>query len=103
MKSRFLALILAIFLLAGCASFSDKPAIVYETQPVNTAVAVFADAPVVDKFESHVLQLTDSSKDGEVGQAYKSDWLSLMYRDRIFTDFLQQYRKAKQDAKAATK
>lgn len=100
---KFLPLILAITLLAGCGNMTTKPAIVYQTQEVKTAVAVFPDIPVVDKFDSRVLQLTDSSADGEVGQAFKQDWLSLMLRDRIFTDFLTKYQKAKTDAQATTK
>lgn len=101
---KLLTLVLTISLLSGCGSFTTtKPAIVYQTQEVKVAVPVFVDAPVVDKFESRVLQLTDGSGDGEVGQAYKVDWLTLMLRDRIFTDFLIQYKKAKDDAQASTK
>lgn len=101
--NKFLPIILAIALLSGCGSFTTKPAIVYQTQEVRTGVAVFPDIPVVDKMDSRVLRLTDDSKDGEVGQAYKQDWLTLMLRDKIFTDFLEQYRKAKNSAQATTK
>lgn len=102
--NKFLPIILAISLLSGCGSFSTtKPAIVYQTQEVRTGVAVFPDIPVVDTFDSRVLKLTDDSKDGEVGKAYKQDWLTLMLRDKIFTDFLIQYKKAKDDAQAIGK
>lgn len=98
MMNKFLPIILAISLLAGCGSFSQtKPAIVYQTQEVRTAVVVFPDVPVVKPFESRVQTLTDKSSDGEVAQAYKEDLLTLILRDRIFTDFLTAYRKAKQE------
>lgn len=104
---KFLAivlLVLVIIALAGCGSFSTtKPAIVYQTQEVKVAVPVFVSTPVMEPFQSRVLQLKDNSTDGEVGQSYKQDWLSLMLRDRIFTDFLTQYEKAKTDAQAITK
>lgn len=99
---KYLAPILTIFLLAGCANMSPKPVIKYETQLVNVPVPVFATPPEVAPFESRVLQLTDDSADGEVGKAYKQDWLSLMLRDRLFTQFLDDYRKAKQSAEATT-
>lgn len=101
--NKFLPLILAIALLSGCSSFTTKPAIVYQTQQVSVATPVFPDIPVVDTFESRVLKLTDSSKDGEVGQAYKYDWITLSLRDKVFTDFLIEYRKAKERAEAIRK
>jgi hypothetical protein len=101
---KFLSIILAISILSGCGSFSTtKPAIVYQTQEVKTAVAVFPDIPTVDTFDSRVLKLTDDSAAGEVGQAYKIDWLTLMLRDKIFTEFLNEYKKAKETAEATTK
>lgn len=99
--SKFLPIILTIALLSGCSNFTTKPAIVYQTQEVRTAVVVFPDVPVVEPFDSRVRKLTDTSPDGEVGQAFKQDWLSLMLRDKIFTDFLTAYRKAKQDSDKA--
>ena len=95
---KLLPLVLAIALLSGCSSFTTKPAIIYQPQTVNTAVAVFPDIPVMEPFDSRVKKLTDSSSDGEVGQAYKQDLLTLILRDRIFTDFLTAYRKAKQES-----
>ncbi|MNK14236.1 hypothetical protein D3C87_323350 [compost metagenome] len=102
MMLKLLPLILTIALVSGCTT-PMTPAIVYKTQEVKTAVAVFPDIPVIESFDSRVLKLKDNSTDGEVGQSYKFDWLTLMYRDRIFTDFLSQYRKAKTDAQAAGK
>jgi hypothetical protein len=96
--NKFLALILTISLLSGCGSFSQtKPAIVYQTQEVNIPVVVFPNVPEVTPFDSRVKKLTDTSPDGEVAQAYKQDLLTLILRDRIFTDFLTAYRKAKQE------
>lgn len=100
---KLLPLVLAIALLSGCSSFTTKPAIVYQTQQVSVAVPVFPDIPVVEPFDSRVKKLTDSSPDGEVGKSYKEDWLTLMYRDRIFTSFLNEYRKAKEKSEALTK
>lgn len=101
---KLLTLVLTISLLSGCGSFTTtKPAIVYQTQEVKVAVPVFVDAPVVDKFESRVLQLNDNSPAGEVGQSYKVDWLTLMYRDHLFTDFLKKYKEAKDSATDVTK
>jgi len=99
---RFLIPILTIFLMAGCANMSPKPVVQYETKIVNVPVPVLVDAPKVDKFESRVLQLTDASEDGEVGKAYKQDWLSLMLRDKLFTDFLIKYEETKRNVQAAT-
>lgn len=99
MNKLFLSLVLAMTLV-GCTTV--PPAIIYQPQEVKIAVPVFVDAPVVDKFQSSVLELSDTSTDGQVGQAYKSDWLSLMYRDHLFTDFLIQYKKAKDNAQAGT-
>jgi hypothetical protein len=102
--NKFLAIILSVSLLAGCGSLSQiKPAIVYQTQEVNMPVVVFPDAPVVEQFDSRVKKLTDTSPDGEVAQAYKQDLLTLILRDKIFVDFLNEYRKAKQKAQTATK
>lgn len=88
--------------LSACQT-TPKPAVVYQPQIVNVPVAVLPEAPVVDKFESRVLQLTDTSSDGSVGQAYKQDWLSLMLRDKIFVDFLNEYRKAKNSVEGQSK
>lgn len=101
--NKFLTIFLALVVLSGCQTLRDAPAIVYKPQEVKIAVPVFPEIPTVDTFDSRVLKLTDDSKDGEVGQAFKSDWLSLMYRDQLFTDFLQQYRKAKESAQAPAK
>jgi hypothetical protein len=96
--NKFLPLILSVFLLAGCGSLSQtKPAIIYQTQEVNIPVVVFPDIPPMEYFDSRVKKLTDTSTDGEVAQAYKQDLLTLILRDRIFTDFLTAYRKAKQE------
>jgi len=96
--NKFLILILTTLLLVGCGSLSQtKPAIVYQTQEVNMPVVVFPDVPAVEQFDSRVKKLTDTSPDGEVAQAYKQDLLTLILRDRIFTDFLTAYRKAKQE------
>ena len=99
MMHKILAIILTVALV-GCQT-PPTPAIVYQTQEVRTAVVVFPDVPVVEPFDSRVRKLTDTSPDGEVGQAFKQDWLSLMLRDKIFTDFLTAYRKAKQDSDKA--
>lgn len=95
-----LPLLLAIFLLAGCALNPVKPVVAYQTKEVNVPVPVMATPPDVPKFESRVMLLSDESTDGEVGKAYKQDWLTLMLRDRLFTNFLDEYRKAKQNVEA---
>ncbi len=99
--NKILPLILAIFLMVGCTTNPIKPVVQYETKLVNVPVPVFPSIPDVDKFESRVMMLTDESADGEVGKAYKQDWLSLMLRDRFFTNLLDDYRKAKQNAEAS--
>lgn len=97
---KYLIIALAIS-LAGCQTAPQKPTIVYETEIVKVPVVVNIPLPDVDTFQSDVKMLTDSSTDGEVAKAFKSDWLTLMRRDALFMDFLATYRKAQQNGEAS--
>lgn len=92
-----IALLVAAFLV-GCSPM--KPIVVYETKEVKVPVPVFVETPDIGKFDSSVMLITDQTPTGEVAQAYKIDWMILMERDKLFTDFLSTYNKARKDAQA---